>query len=331
MRFQSRRMVLGLVAAWVVAAPSWAVAQNFPAKPVTIVAPFAAGGPSDTVARLLAEHMTRVQGWQVVVENVAGAGGTVAPDRVSRAEPDGYTILLHHSGLGAGPSLYANLKYDPKTSFETVGLINIGPMVILSKKGLASNTLKELIDHAKANGEKVTVAHAGVGSNSHTCMLMMQQTFGVKLTGVAYRGTGPAMNDLVGGQVDIMCDQSVNAIPQVIGGQVKAYAVLHSERNASIKDVPTSAEAGAPSLRMPFYNALYVPKGTPKAVIATLNGALQKAVADAGVIQKFAQLGSTPFPSDQRSPEAHAKFFYADMDAQTAMFKAAGVTPGQAQ
>jgi tripartite-type tricarboxylate transporter receptor subunit TctC len=203
-------------------------------------------------------------------------------------------------------------------------------MVIISKKGVEAKDLKELAEWMKANSDKITLAHAGVGSNSHVCGLLIEQVLGKKFTFAAYRGTGPAMNDLVGGAIDVMCDQSTNAVPQIVGGTVKAYAVLSTSRLNSINEIPTSTEAGLPNLQMVLYNGLYAPKGTPKETVTALNGALQKALADKSLTDKFADVGTTPFANNMRSPEAHAKFFIEDMDRQAEMFKAAGIQPGNA-
>ncbi len=201
------------------------LAQNYPSKPINVIVVFAAGGPSDTLARLLSDHLGRQFGQQLVVENVAGAGGTTGTDRAAKAAPDGYTILTHHSGLTAAPALYANLKFDPKTAFEPLGLINTGPMVMLSRKTLETKDMGELVKFLKEKGDKATIGFAGVGSNSYVCAMVLQQLIGAKLSMVAYRGTGPAMNDLVGGQIDVLCDQATTAVPQIQGGTVKAYAV----------------------------------------------------------------------------------------------------------
>lgn len=302
-----------------------ALAQDFPTRPITVVVPFAAGGPSDSVARLMADHMSRTLGQQLVIENVAGAGGTAGTERVARSAPDGYTVLLHHIGIAAAPALYSNLRYDTKTSFETIGLINRGPMVVVGKKGLQANTAKELFDWMKQNADKVTLAHAGVGSNSHVCGLLLQKVIGQTFTFVAYRGTGPAMNDLVAGQIDVMCDQSTNAVPQIVGGSIKAYAVAADERIASIKDVPTSTESGFPDLKMSLWNGLYAPKGTPSAAVAKLNSALQTALADPAVVEKFAAVGTSTFPKDQWTPEAHRTTFLEEIARQATLLGGAGV------
>jgi len=312
----TRRHLISVAAAASVALPGMAVAQEYPSKPITVVVPFAAGGPTDTVARLLGEHMGRILGQQMVIENVGGAGGTTGSERVAKAAPDGYTLLLHHQGITAAPALYDNLRYDTKTAFEMVGMINHGPMVVIGKKDLKPNGAKELFEWMKQNADKITMAHAGVGSNSHVCGLIIQKVLGQKFTFVAYRGTGPAMNDVVAGQIDVLCDQSTNAVPQIQGGTVKAYAVADNARIDSIKDVPTAPEAGYPDMTMRLWNAIYAPKGTPKAIIDKVNAALRKALEDPAIKEKFAAVGTSLFPESEWTPEAHHKTFMAELERQ---------------
>src|SRR5215510_721436 len=276
--------------------PVAALAQGYPSRPVTVIVVFAAGGPSDTIARLLADHVGRQFGQQLVVENVAGAGGTTGTDRAAHATPDGYTILTHHSGLTAAPALYSNLKFDAKTAFEPMGLINTGPMVVLSRKELETKTLTELVVWMKEKGDKATIAFAGVGSNSYVCATVLQQLIGVKLAMVPYRGTGPAMSDLVGGQIDLLCDQATTAVPQIQAGTVKAYAVTSSQRLSSLKDVPSNKEGGLPDLEVTIWNGAYAPKGTPREVVDKWNAAIDKFVRDPAIIERFSATGTVPFP-----------------------------------
>lgn len=313
----SRRGIFGLAAAAAFAFPAIATAQDYPSGPITVVVPFAAGGPTDTVARLLGEHMGRTLGQQIVIENVGGAGGTMGAERVSKAKADGYTFLLHHQGITAAPALYDNLRYDTETAFEMVGLINHGPMVVVGKKGLEPKDAKELFEWMKQNADKITMAHAGVGSNSHVCGLIIQKVLGKKFTFVAYRGTGPALNDVVAGQIDVLCDQSTNAVPQIQGGTVKGYAVADTARIESIKDVPTTPEAGYADMTMRLWNAIYAPKGTPKEAIEKVNAALRKALQDPAIQEKFAGFGTSLFPEEEWTPEAHQKAFMAELERQT--------------
>ena len=316
------------------AAVSWSGtlnAQGYPDKPITLIVPFAAGGPSDTIGRLVAEHLGRNLGQQVVVENVGGAGGTLGSERLAKAAPDGYTLLTHHGALAAAPALYANLRYDSKTAFQPLGLVNTGPMVLLSKKTLETKDAKELFAWLKAQGNKATVGFAGVGSNSYICATLLQQQLGVKLAMVPYRGTGPAMIDLVAGQIDVLCDQATTAVPQIQGGTVKAYAVTSTERLDSIKDVPSAKEAGLPDFSVTIWNGLYAPKGVPADVVTKVNAAIGKMVTDPTILERFAATGTTSFPAAMRSPAEHAKYLTGEFARFEAMFKAVGVTPQEAK
>jgi tripartite-type tricarboxylate transporter receptor subunit TctC len=319
-----RAVASALAAAWL-GLPLAAVAQSYPTKPITMIIPFAAGGPSDTLGRLTADHLGKTLGQQVLVENVGGAGGTVGTERAARAVPDGYTIFQHHGAMAAAPSLYPNLKFDTKTAFEYIGLINTGPMVLTSRKTLEAKTAKDLLAHVKAEGPKVTIAHAGVGSNSYMCALLIIQSTKAKPSLVPYRGTGPAMNDLVGGQVDILCDQATTATPQALAGTIKPYLVTAKQRLAALKDVPTFVEAGIPNFEMTIWNGLYAPRGTPKAVLDKLHDALQKFIDDPKVIERFHATGTVPFGKDMRSPAVHKKHFEEDMALIAKLVKDAGV------
>jgi tripartite-type tricarboxylate transporter receptor subunit TctC len=307
-------------------AATQASAQAYPNKPITLVVSYAAGGPSDVIARLLADNMGKTLGQQVIVENVAGAGGTSGAARVAASAPDGYTILIHHLALKAAPALYANLKYDTQTAFEPLGMINTGPMVITGKMGLAANTAQEFFAYAKAQGEKLTMAHAGIGSNSHLCIILMSQALGIKPTQVAYRGTGPAMNDLVAGQIDSVCDQSTSAIPQITGNKIKAYAVTSAERLDVLKTVPTTREAGTP-IDMTIWHGLYAPKGTPEDALGKLHGALVKALADKTINERFTEFGTSAFPAAQQTRAAHKSAFTAEVSKWQTALKAAGIQP----
>ncbi len=319
---------VGLPAA---ALPSQASAQAYPSKTITLIIPFAAGGPSDTLGRITADHMGRTLGQQIVVENVGGAGGTVGAERAAKAAPDGYTLFQHHTAYPAAQSLYSNLRYDTRTAFETIGLINTGPMVLASRKTLEVADAKSLIAWMKQLGDKATVAHAGVASNSHLCSLLLMQIAGSKPSLVPYRGTGPAMNDLVAGQIDVLCDQATTATPQVVAGTIKAYAVTSAERLAALKDVPSAKEAGLPGFDMVIWNGFYAPKGTPKPILDTLHVALQKMLDDPKVIERFAQTGTVTFPQAQRSMEAHRKLLDSEIERFAVMIKATGLKQEEAK
>jgi len=311
--------------------PLAALGQGYPSRPVTVIVVFAAGGPSDTIARLLSDHVGRQFGQQLIVENVAGAGGTTGTDRAANAAADGYTVLTHHSGLTAAPALYSNLKFDSRTAFEPMGLINTGPMVVLSRKTLETATLAELVAWLKEKANKATIGFAGVGSNSYVCATVLQQQIGVKLAMVPYRGTGPAMNDLVGGQIDVLCDQATTAVPQIQAGTVKAYAVTSAQRLTSLQDVPSNQEAGLPGLEVTIWNGAYAPKGTPKEVIEKWNAAIGKFVTDPAIVERFAGTGTVAFPPEMRSPAAHAKFLNEQFDFYAKMFAAANVKKEEAK
>jgi tripartite-type tricarboxylate transporter receptor subunit TctC len=325
------RRLLASIAAVVLILPTQARAQSWPTKQITLVVPFAAGGPSDVIGRLTADHMGRTLGQQIIVENVGGAGGTLGMDRVAKADPDGYTWLLHHSAFPAAPALYSNLKFDARTAFQPLGLVNTGPMVLLSRKSLDVRDASGLIAWMKEQGDKATVAFAGAGSNSFICATVLQNLTGTKPSMVPYRGTGPAMNDLVGGQIDVLCDQSTTAVPQVLSGSVKAYAVTAPERSSSLPDVPSNQEAGLPGLQVTIWNALYAPKGTPQPVVDTINAALGKMLADPEMLKRFEATGTIAFPPERRSVSAHAAHLTEQFEFFKQMFAKAGVKQQEAK
>ena len=304
-----------------------AFAQAYPAKPVTLIVPFAAGGPTDVIARIVGEHMSKTLGQQIVVENVAGAGGTTGITRGAQATPDGYTIMMGHMGThGAAPALYPNMKYDPTKDFEPIGLAAGTPILIVAKKDFPAKDLKEFIAYVKANAAKLNQAHAGIASVSHTTCLMLTHQLGVKLTEVAYRGTGPALNDLVGGQVDLMCDQIVNLVGQIKGGQIKAYAIATPARSPALPDVPTTTEAGLPDYQVSAWNALFAPKNTPAPVVARLSDALSKALDDPATRKRLLDLGGVIPEGQQRTGAYLGDFVKAEVARWNPIIKAAGVT-----
>jgi putative tricarboxylic transport membrane protein len=323
-----RRFTAALAAAVLALLSGAAGAQAFPTRPITLVVPFAAGGPSDAIARLLGQSMSTTLGQQVVIEKVAGAGGTTGAARVAKAEGDGHTLLIHHVALAAGASLYKALPYDTLRDLEPVGLVNQGPMVLTTKKAYPPETASELFARLKTEGSKITAAHAGIGSNSHLCNLLLQQAFGVKFTEVAYRGTGPAMNDLVSGQVDLLCDQSTNAVPQIQGGTIKAFAVTSRTRLDVLPNLPTMQEAGSPNFEFTIWHGLYAPRGTPRPVIDSLNNALQAALADPTIRARFAEVGTQLFPATERSPEAHRAQLEREVAVWRDVVAKAGVSVG---
>ncbi|RWK68393.1 tripartite tricarboxylate transporter substrate-binding protein [Mesorhizobium sp.] len=279
-------------------------AQTYPERTITVVVPFSAGGPTDTVTRLVAEAMSKDLGQQIIVENVGGAGGTLGAGRVAQADPDGYTLLLHHIGMATSATLYRKLAYDTLNSFEYVGLVTEVPMTIVGRKDLEPTDLKGLVDYAKANKDTVTVANAGIGAASHLCGMLFMSAIGTPLVTVPYKGTGPAMTDLLGGQVDIMCDQTTNTTKQIQGGTIKAYAVTSPERLDVLPDVPTTTEAGLPEVQVGIWHGLYAPKGTPAEVTERLSKSLQVALKDQNVAARFAELGTKPSSEADATPAA---------------------------
>ncbi len=306
-----------------VAAP--VAAQEYPNKVITMIVPFTAGGPTDTVARLISVPMTKTLKQQVIVENVDGAGGTIAANRVAKAAPDGYTILIHHIGMSTAPALYRKLPYKPLEDFEHIGLINEVPMTLVAKKNFPAKDLKELIAYVKANKDKVNYANAGLGAASHLCGMLFMSAIQTDVTTVPYKGTGPAMNDLLGGQVDFMCDQTTNTTSQIKAEKIKVYGVTSKKRVASLPNVPTMDEAGLKGFEVSIWHALYAPKGTPKPVIDKLTKALQEALKDANVKQRFAELGSEPVAEDRATPEAHRALLKSEIDKWGPIIKKAGV------
>jgi tripartite-type tricarboxylate transporter receptor subunit TctC len=298
----------------------------FPDKPVTLVVPFAAGGPSDKIARDLAEALRKPLGQTVIVENVAGAGGTIGAAKVARATPDGHTLLVHHIGLSTAPTLYRKLPFKVPEDFEPLGLINEAPSVLIGKLDLKAGSFAELRQWIAANAGKVNLANAGVGSASHLCGLMFQSAMKTNLTTVPYKGTGPAMTDLMGGQVDLMCEQATNAVPQIEGRKVKVYGVTSLQRLAlpALKNTPTLSEAGLKDFNVQVWHALYAPRGTPAAVLAKLNAALRSALKDAELIARQESLGLSIVKDDRLDPQGHAKFLAAEKDRWGKVIKDAG-------
>ena len=302
-----------------------AFAQAYPDKPITVIVPFAAGGPTDTVARIFAQSMTGYLKQQVIVENVGGAGGTLGAARVARSEPNGYTIFLHHIGQSTAPGLYRKLSYNAADDFTPIGLVADVPMTIVARKDFPAKDLKELIAYVQTHKDKVTYANAGVGSASHLCGMLLMSAIKADLTTVPYKGTGPAMNDLLGGQVDFMCDQTTNTTGQIKGGKIKAYAVTTKTPVASLPALPTADSAGLPGFEIAVWHALYGPKGLPKPVADKLQAALQHAVKDPMVKQKLADLGTEPVAANRATPAALDQFLRSEIVKWTRIIKTAGV------
>jgi tripartite-type tricarboxylate transporter receptor subunit TctC len=319
------RFLLSTLAALTVAFGATSHAAEYPSKPITIIVPFAAGGPTDTVARLLGQAMGADLKQTVIVENVAGAGGTVGAGRVARADPDGYTIFLHHIGHSTAPALYKKLPYDAVNDFAPIGLVTDVPMTLVSRANFPPKDLKELVTYVKQNKDKVTYANAGVGAASHLCGMLFMTAIDTDLTTVPYKGTGPAMNDLLGGKVDFMCDQTTNTTSQIKAGKIKVYAVTTKKRVPSLPDVPTAAEAGLPNFEVTVWHGLYAPKGTPKPVVDRLNAALKTALKDPTLKARFADLGTEPVAESQATPEALNAYLKAQIAQWGPIIKKAGV------
>jgi tripartite-type tricarboxylate transporter receptor subunit TctC len=304
-------------------------ADTYPtAKPVTIVVPFTAGGPTDRVARDLAEAMRKpLGGATVVVDNAAGAGGSIGANKVAKAAPDGYTLLLHHIAMATMPTLVRNIPFKVESDFEYLGMINDVPMTLIGKPALPANNYKELSSWIGANKDKINLGNAGVGSASHLCGLLFQNAIQVDMTTVPYKGTAPAMTDLIGGQIDLMCDQTTNTTSQIEGKKVKAFAVTTTKRltTPALKDLPTMQESGLKGFEVTIWHGLYAPKGTPPDILAKLNGALKAALKDPEFIKKQEGLGAVVVTDKRVEPAEHKKFVAAEIAKWSPVIKAAGV------
>ena len=300
----SGRSALGAVGAIlaVVALAAPAGAQAYPTKPITLVVPFSAGGPTDVVARLLGAAMTRSLGQTIVVENKPGAGGTIAAAYTARATPDGYTFLIHHNGMATAPALYRKLSYNPLTDFEYVSQVIDVPMTLVGRKNLPAKDFKALMAYAQTQGDKVNLAHAGLGAVSHLCGMLLRQAMGTEMTTIPFQGTGPAMNALLGGQVDLLCDQTTSTTPYIKAASVKLYGVTTPARLAMLPDTPTLAEQGLTGFQMVVWHGIYAPKDTPKEAIDKFGAALKAALHDPAVAERLTELGAVVPGDDKLSP-----------------------------
>jgi tripartite-type tricarboxylate transporter receptor subunit TctC len=319
------RQLKTLLACAALVAATGAFAQQYPTRTITMLVPYAAGGPTDTVARVVAQSMSKPLGHTIVVENKPSAGGIIAPETVKNAKPDGYTILIHHIGMATTPALYRNLRFNPLTDFDYIGLINDVPMTIIAKPSLPANDFKEFLAYIKANKDKVTYANAGIGAASHLCGMLFMSAIQTDFLTVPYKGTAPAMNDLLGGQVDFMCDQTTNTTAQIKGGKVKVYGVTSKTRVPSLPDVPTLDEQGLKGFEVGIWHGLYGPKGMPKPVLDKLVAALQDTVKDPDVKKRFADLGATTMPPEKATPAALQALLKAEIDRWGPLIKKAGV------
>ena len=323
MKMSSRWMPVLAVAA-LIASP-FAAAQEYPTKVITMIVPYAAGGPTDTVARLIAQSMGKDLKQTIVVENVGGAGGTIAANRVARSAPDGYTVLIHHIGHATASALYKKLPYKPIEDFEPIGRITDVPMTIVGKKDFPPKDLKEMITYVKANKDKVSMGSAGPGAVSHLCGLLFMSAIDASLTMVQYKGSGPVMNDLMGGQIDLTCDQTTNTTGPIKSGKIQAYCATAKSKVPSLPEVPTCDSAGLPKFEISAWHALYAPKGTPKPIVDRLSKALQAALKDPSVVQRFADLGTEPVAQDLATPEALRTQLKSEVDRWAPIIKKAGV------
>lgn len=324
-RTYGRRAVIAGLLAGALTAFGPAQAQPYPSRPVTMVVPFAAGGPTDVLARTLAVAMTKHLGQTVVVENTVGAGGTIAANRVAKATPDGYTVFIHHNGMATSVGLYRKLSFNPLEDFEYVGQIADVPMTLLGKKTLPAGNLTELIAYLRANRDKITMANAGLGAVSHLCGMLFQKAIGLDLVTVPYKGTAPAMTDLLGGQVDVLCDQTTQTLQHIAAGNVKLYGVTASKRIAALPNAPTLAESGLKDFQVVVWHGMYLPKATPKPVADRLMAALQASLKEPDVRKKLADLGAEIVPPDKQTPEGLRIWLKAEIDKWTPIIRAAGI------
>jgi tripartite-type tricarboxylate transporter receptor subunit TctC len=313
--------IFGVAAAFVAAS---ATAQQYPTHAITLMVPFAPG-PTDTVGRVIAQSMSKSLGQSIIIENRPSAGGILAPELVKNAKPDGYTILIHHIGMATTPFLYRQLRFDPLADFEYIGLINDVPMTLLGRQSLPPKDLRELLDYIKKNKDKVSLANAGIGAASHLCGMLFMSAIQTDLLTVPYKGTGPAMNDLLGGQVDLLCDQTTNTTSQIKGGKVKVYGVTTKARVSSLPEIPTLDQQGLKGFEVSIWHGLYAPKGTPKAAMDKLVAALQAGVKDEEVKKRFADLGASTYPPEKATPAALQAQVKSEMDKWGPLIKKAGV------
>jgi tripartite-type tricarboxylate transporter receptor subunit TctC len=320
-----RKFIIAVAFAGVVIATG-AAAQEFPSKNVTLMMPYAAGGPGDTLTRIIGQGMSKAMGRTFVVENTAGAAGTIGSLKVAQSPPDGHMLLIMHFGHAANIALYRNLRYDAVADFEPIGMIAESPMAFVGKKDLPVTTFAELIAHVKANRQKVTHGHAGLGSASHLCGLLFLSAVDAPVTSVAYRGTAPALNDLIGGQFDFMCDQTLNVGNPIKGGLIKGYAVTTPQRLTVLPQMPTASEAGLPGFGITVWFGLWAPKGTPQPVIEILSKALQQALLDPEVKDRLGSAGAETVSAERARPEALRAHLKSEIDKWVPLIKKAGVT-----
>ncbi len=309
----------------VAASAAPAIAQDYPARSITMVMPYAPGGPGDTITRLFAAAMQKNLGQQIIVDNPAGASGSIGTARVARSNPDGYTILMTHISHATNPMMIKNLSYSPVKDFEPIGLATVGPMVLVARKDFPPANSKEFVEYVKKNQGKISMGNAGVGSASHLCSLMFMEALGVKLNAIPYKGTAPAMNDLLGGQIDILCDQTTSTVGHIKGGRVKPYAIAGTKRIDSLPDVPALSEAGVKDFDLSIWFGIYAPKGTPQPVIDKLSASLQKAVQDPDVKARLESIGTAPVSPDLAVPAKLREHLQREINTLGPLLEKAGI------
>jgi len=321
-----RRGRIGAVA--LIALLGWAapsIAQEYPSRPITLMVPYAAGGPTDIVARSLGQTMGKALQQTIIIENVVGAGGTIAPTRLKNAAPDGYTLLLAHIGMSTAPALYRALAFRPVEDFEHIGQVVDVPMTLIARQTLEPRDLRELVAYIKANRDKLSFANAGIGSASHLCGLLFMSAIDVDITTVPYKGTAPALNDILGGQVDLLCDQTTQTTQYIKSGRVKAYGATSASRLETLKELPTLAEGGLAGFEVVVWHGVYAPKGTPKAVLDKLVAALQAGIQDPAFVQRMSELGGQVVSRDKATPESLRAQLKAEIERWTPIIRKAGV------
>lgn len=325
MNLKRRVLNLAALASSLTLAYGIANAQTYPSKPISLVVPFAAGGPTDIVARTLAAAMTKQLGQTVLVENKIGAGGTLAPNYVAKAAPDGYTFLIHHNGMSTAPALYRKLAYNPMTDFEYVSQVVDVPMTLLGRKDLPAKNTQELIAYVKANASQINLANAGLGAVSHLCGMLFQSAVGVNVTTVPFQGTAPALNALLGGQVDLLCDQTTQTTQHIKAGTVKLYGVTTKQRIKALPDAPTLSAGGLKDFEVIVWHGVYAPKGTPPAVIQKFGDALRAAIKDPAFASRMADLGAEQVPASKLTPEGLRTWLQSEINKWGPVIRAAGI------
>ncbi len=304
-----------------------AFGQDYPTRPITLVVPFSAGGPGDVIARLLGTSMSAALKQPIIIENVVGAGGTLGTNRVAKAAPDGYSLLLMHVGQATAPALYAKLPFDPVNDFAPIGLVTDVPMILVTRPNFPAKDLKELVAYVRAQGDKITYGNVGLGSASHLCGLMFMSAIDAKLTPIYYKGGGPALNDIIAGHIDVYCDPATGPTPHIQAGTITGYAITSKKRVAALPNVPTSTEAGVAGFDVTTWYGLYAPRNTPKPIVDALVAALQKALKDPTVIGRFAELSMEPVAEERATPAALEQLLKAEVVKWDRIIKAAGITP----